>query len=139
MPYSMAFGFEVVIPLEVGLSTIWTEAYDASHNEEVLARDLDLANERRENALIRMADYQKQLAKTYNQKVQHRECLVGNLVLRKVVGNTKNSTDEKLGPNWEGPYKIVKLIGKCVYYLEDSKGKQVQRPWNSNNLKKYYH
>ncbi|GFS40362.1 hypothetical protein Acr_00g0068110 [Actinidia rufa] len=69
MPYSLAFGFEAVIPL------------------------------RRENALIRMADYQKQLAKSFNQKVQRREFEVGSLVLRKVVGNTKDPTDGKLAPN----------------------------------------
>ena len=59
MLYSLAFGFEAIIPLEVGLPTIRTEAYDTNHNEEVLALDLDLADERRENALIQMADYQK--------------------------------------------------------------------------------
>ena len=86
-----------------------------------------------------MADYQKQLAKTYNQKVQHREFLVGDLILRKVVGNTKDPTNGKLDPNWEGSCKIVKLVDKGTYYLEDSEGKQALRPWNSNNLKKYYH
>ena len=73
MPYSLTFIFKVKTSLEVDLPTIRTEAYEASYSEEVLARDLDLANERRENALIQMDDYQKQLAKTYNQKVQHRE------------------------------------------------------------------
>ena len=62
------FGFKTIIPLEFDLPTIQTNSY----NEEVLAWDLDLTNERRENALIRMANYQKQLAKTYNQKVQHK-------------------------------------------------------------------
>ena len=51
-PYSLAFGFKAVIPLEVGLPIIWTEAYDANHNEEVLSQDFDLVEERRENALI---------------------------------------------------------------------------------------
>ena len=59
--------------------------------------------------------------------------------MRKVVGNTKDPADKKLRPNWEGSYKIVKLAGKGTYYLEDSEGKQVPRPYNSNNLKKYYH
>ncbi|GFZ04843.1 hypothetical protein Acr_17g0004150 [Actinidia rufa] len=99
IPYSLAFGFEAVIPLEVSLPTIRIEAYDANHNKEVLARDLDLVEERRENALIRMADYQKQLAKTYNQRVQHREFSVGDLILRKVVENTKDPTNGKIGPN----------------------------------------
>ena len=57
--------------------------------------------------------------------------------LFEAAGNTKDSADAKLNPNWEGPYKIVKLAGK--YYLKDSEGKQAPRPWNSNNLKKYYH
>ena len=59
MPYYLAFGFKAVISLEVSLPTVRTKAYDASHNEEVLARDLDLVEERRENVLIRMVDYQK--------------------------------------------------------------------------------
>ena len=138
-PYSLAFGFEAVIPLEVGLPTIRTDAYDASHNNEVLARDLDLAEERRDNAFIKMADYQKQLAKSFNQKVQRREFGVGDLVLRKVVGNTKDPTDGKLGPNWEGPYKVIKLAGRGSCYLEDAEGKEVLRPWNANNLRKYFH
>ncbi|GFS41376.1 hypothetical protein Acr_00g0073960 [Actinidia rufa] len=37
-------------------------------------------------------------------------------------------TDGKLGPNWEGPYKILKLAGRGSYDLEDGKGKEVLRP-----------
>ena len=59
--------------------------------------------------------------------------------MRKIVVNTKDPVDGKLGPNLEGPYKIVKLDGKGAYYLEDSESKQAPRPWNSNNLKKYFH
>ena len=51
-PYVLAFKFEAVIPFEVSLFKIHTEAYDVSHNEEVLAWDFDLVNERRKNALI---------------------------------------------------------------------------------------
>ena len=56
-PYSLAFDFEVVFPLEVSLSIIQTETYNYNNNSEVLARDLDLANERRENALVQKANY----------------------------------------------------------------------------------
>ena len=44
-PYSLAFGFKVVISLKVGLLTILTKAYNDNHNAEVLARDLNLADE----------------------------------------------------------------------------------------------
>ena len=42
-----------------------------------------------------------------------------DLVLRKVVGNTKNLAWGKLGLNWEGPYRITSVAGICAYYLED--------------------
>ena len=59
--------------------------------------------------------------------------------MRKVVENIKDPADEKLDPNWKGPYKITKLVRKGAYYLKDHEGKQISRPWNSNNLRKYYH
>ena len=99
MPYSLAFGFEVIIPLEVGLPTIQTEAYNKINNSKVLVWDIDLADERRENALVQMTNYPKQLSKFYNQKVQHREFTIGELVLIKVVENTKDLMGGKLDPN----------------------------------------
>ena len=45
--------------------------------------------------------------------------------MKKGFGNTKDPTDWKLGPNWEGPYKITKLAGKGACYFE---GKQIPRP-----------
>ena len=52
----------------------------------------------------------------------------GDLVLRKVVGNTKNPTWEKLGPNWEGPYRIMLVAGVGAYYLEDLDERTVLHP-----------
>ena len=57
MPYFLAFGFKVVIPLKVGLLTIRIETYDDNSNFEVLVQDFDFANKQRENALIRMTNY----------------------------------------------------------------------------------
>ena len=57
MPYSLAFDLKVVISLEVELPTILTEAYGNDHNDEVISQDLDLIEEKKENTLIRMANY----------------------------------------------------------------------------------
>ena len=46
-----------------------------------------------------MVDYQKLIIKAYNKKVQRKQFSVGDLILRKVVGNTKDPTDGKLNPN----------------------------------------
>ena len=72
---ALCFGFRIRSCNTAGgwFTPIRTETYDIRHNEEVLARNLDLADERRENAIIRMADYQKQLSKMYTPKVQHKQ------------------------------------------------------------------
>ena len=57
--------------------------------------------------------------------------MVGELVLRMVVINNKGPEDEKLCPNWEGSYKIIKLA-------DNHDSKQVPRLLNSNNLIKFY-
>ena len=71
--------------------------------------------------------------------VKLRPLAPGHLVLRKVMGNTKNPAWRKLGPNWEGPYRITSVAGIGAYYLEDLDEKTVFHPWNVNNLKRYYY
>ena len=44
-------------------------------------------------------------------------------MLGKVLGVTKNPTDEKLSPNWEGPYGIISQVGVGVYQLKTIKDK----------------
>ena len=56
-PYSLTYGVEAVIPLEVGLLTLRSEEYDQENNELMLAKDLDLAQERRDLVMIRLASY----------------------------------------------------------------------------------
>ena len=62
-----------------------------------------------------------------------------DLVLRKVLGTAKNPVWGKLGLNWEGPYRITSMVGIGAYCLEDLDERVISRPWNVNNLKKYYY
>ena len=71
--------------------------------------------------------------------VKLRPLAPGDLVLRKVLGNTKNPAWGKLGSNWEGPYRITSVTGIGAYYLEDLDEKTVLHLWNVNNLKRYYY
>ena len=48
----MAYGTEAVIPLEVGIPGIRTQGVENGTNDVLLARDLDLLEERREKAAI---------------------------------------------------------------------------------------
>ena len=63
----------------------------------------------------------------------------GDLVLRKVLSTVKNSTWGKLGPNWEGLYRITSMAEIGAYYLEDLEENAVPHPGNVNNLRMYYY
>uniref|UniRef100_A0A2N9I314 Reverse transcriptase domain-containing protein n=1 Tax=Fagus sylvatica TaxID=28930 RepID=A0A2N9I314_FAGSY len=117
-PFSLAYGSEAVIPLEIGLPTLRTLEWEPTRNDLAQSQALDLLEERREQAMIRLASYQQQLKKGYNKNVRPRSFQQGDLVLRKVLGNTKNPNDGKLGPNWEGPYRVDQY-GVGAYHLED--------------------
>ena len=51
---------------------------------------------------------------------------------------TKDLTQGKLGPNWEGLYKIIDCNRKGTYLLETLDGQRLHHPWNTELLKKYY-
>ncbi len=84
-PFSLTYGVEAVIPLEVGLHTLRSEEYDQENNELIMAKDLDLAQERRDLAMIRLASYQGDLKRRYGKNVSKRILAPGDLVLRKVL------------------------------------------------------
>jgi len=71
--------------------------------------------------------------------VRARPLAPGDLVLRKVVGTTKNPSWGKLRPNWEGSHRITSMAGIGAYLLEDLDENIVPRPWNVNNLPRYYY
>ena len=54
-------------------------------------------------------------------------------MLRKVLGNTRDLATRKLGPTWEGPYKIISIAGVGAYQLEDLDERPMARPWNVFN------
>ena len=135
----MTYGPNVVIPLETGFPTLRTNAFTPDGNDGLLEKSLDLIEERRESAMVQLAYYQHKLKQGYDTNVKLRPLAVGDLVLRKVLGTTKNSAWGKLGLNWEGLYWITSVAGIGAYYLEDLDEKTVLHPWNINNIKMYYY
>ena len=95
----MTYGAKAIIPLETGFPTLRTSTFSTDSNDRLLEKSLDLIDERRENAMIRLAYYQHKLKRGYDVNVKLRPLSVGDLVLRKVLGSTKNPAWGKLGPN----------------------------------------
>ena len=137
--FSLTYEAKAVIPLETGFPTTRTSSFNPKDNDEQLARNLDLIEEKRADAMVQLAYYQQKLKQGYDANVKLRPLTLGDLVLRKVVGTAKNPAWGKLGPNWEGSYQITSKAGIGAYFLEDLDEHVVPRPWNVNNLKRNYY
>ena len=53
----MTYEAEAVIPLEDGFPTIRTSTFTSDGNDELLKKNLDLVEKRRENAMVQLAYY----------------------------------------------------------------------------------
>ena len=138
-PFSMTYGAEVVIPLELRFPTPRTNQFSVKENNHSLLDGLDVAKERREVAVVKKTHYQQRLMQGYDKGVKLRLLTLGDLVLIKVVGTTKNPAWGKLGPNWDGPYRITSAVGIGASYLEDFDENVIPHPWNVNKLQRYYY
>ena len=99
MPFRLAYGSEAVIPAEVRFTSYRVENYNKDKNEEAMRLQLDLVDEVRAIAEQRLANYQNLMEKHYNSNIRHRDFQVGDLVLQKVMGATRDPSQGKLGPN----------------------------------------
>ncbi|XP_059635696.1 uncharacterized protein LOC132277870 [Cornus florida] len=132
-PFAMAYGTEAVIPIEDLVPTVRSLAWNQEHNDRMLRFNLDLLEEKRDAATVRLVFYQQMLINSHNKRVKHRDFALGDLVLKRNVGIVK-----KMFLPWEGPYRIAKVIGKGAYVLETMARRLVSKPWNATSLKRYY-
>ncbi|GJY14608.1 reverse transcriptase domain-containing protein [Tanacetum coccineum] len=136
-PFSLTYGTEAVIPAEIGMPTFRTAEVDIAENDEALEINLDLIEEKREQAAIREAKSKRQMEKYYNTKVRNTSFKPGDLVYQSNEASPVEDTG-KLGPKWEGPYEVTEALGKGSYKLKDRDGRELPRTWNFCNLKKCY-
>nr|GEU98342.1 reverse transcriptase domain-containing protein [Tanacetum cinerariifolium] len=73
---------EAVTPVEIGMPRLRTAEVDLVQNNEALEINLDLLEEKREEATIREAKSKAKMEKYYNSKVQNTSFKIGDLVYR---------------------------------------------------------
>ena len=118
-PFALAFGIEAVVPVETKLPTLRIEEYEEAANDEAVRLELDLIDEKRADALTRLAAKKRKVEKYYNSKVKLRMFADGSLVLRRVFQNTKVQGAGVLGPTWEGPYRVRRATHNGTYELKN--------------------
>ncbi|GJZ38830.1 reverse transcriptase domain-containing protein [Tanacetum coccineum] len=119
-----------------GIKTI-LEKGGSSWAEEELHLNLDLLDERREIIAIKEARYKLQVEKYYNKKVRHVQFKVEEFLLRKNEASRAANTG-KLGPTWEGPYKVIQAFQSGAYKLSNMKGEEIPKTWHACNLRRCY-
>ena len=60
-PFSMTYGAEAVLTLETRFPTLKSSTFTPRNNDELLGRSLDLAEVKREKAMIQLAYYHQKL------------------------------------------------------------------------------
>ena len=71
-PFSLTYGAEVMIPVEVGMSSYRKAYFDPRHNDENLQVSLDLIAELRNSVEVKVAAYKQWVAKYFNSRVKYR-------------------------------------------------------------------
>ncbi|GKB47801.1 reverse transcriptase domain-containing protein [Tanacetum coccineum] len=136
-PFSLTYGTEAVIPVEIRMPTYRTAAVDTVHNDEGLWLNLDLLEEKREHAAIREAKAKVKMTKYYNARVCDVAFRPEDFVYRSNDASHA-AAGGKLGPKWEGPYEVTEALGDGAYKLRTRDGADLPRTWNIANLKKCY-
>uniref|UniRef100_A0A803PTJ4 Uncharacterized protein n=1 Tax=Cannabis sativa TaxID=3483 RepID=A0A803PTJ4_CANSA len=126
-PFSLSCKCKAMVPVEVGAGSLRRDVFNLSENIENQLLQLDLLEEKRNQAHLKNAAYQQRTARYFNSKVKERTLRVGDLVLRKVIPNTKNPAHGVFGDKWEGPYLIADKIGHSTYQLVELNGVQFTR------------
>ncbi|GMQ02073.1 hypothetical protein CsSME_00048471 [Camellia sinensis var. sinensis] len=141
-PYSLVFGGEAVLPLEVQIPSLRVAIQESLTEDEsarVRLAELETLDERRLYAQQNLEIYQQRMANAFNKRVRLRSFKKGDLVLMvRTPIVVSRRTKGKLEPKWEGPYVIEKVYSNGAYLLITMDGDRIISPTNARFLKRYY-
>lgn len=81
----MAFGVKAALPVAITKPTACTATFDIPTNDAMLASKVDRIDDLQDDAHVKYAAYQQQLAQGYNKNVRVQPFNVDDLVLRQMV------------------------------------------------------
>ena len=129
-PFSLSYGYKVMVPIEIRMSSLKRENYDPDQNNLLQRPEIDFLKEKQCDSQLWVAIYQRRTARYLNSKVKTRRFKIGDLVLRKVLQN-KGALDL----NWEDLFKIAEVLAPGAYKLSYLSGEHISTSWNADHLK----
>ncbi|XP_068504416.1 uncharacterized protein [Phaseolus vulgaris] len=134
-PFSLVYGSDGMIPVEIHESSPRFQSFVAEESNEETTVNLDLLDEAREEARIKVEAVNRRVEHQYSSKVKPRQFQVTDLVMRKAH---PYELENKLSPKWTGPFRVTEAKGNGTYMLETLEGGPIPRSWNASNLKFYF-
>ncbi|KAK9713345.1 hypothetical protein RND81_06G021400 [Saponaria officinalis] len=141
-PYELVYGHEAILPVEVNVRTIRVNGQRCmtveAYQEAMSIMNLDV-EARREQALNSLIKQKKLMVETYNKRVKKKSFKVDDLVwkVRLPIGH-KDHFYEKWTPQWEGPFRVVKIYSGNSYGLQRTDGKMIKMNINGKFIKAYH-
>jgi len=120
-PYSLVYGTDVMIPVEIGETSIRQTHFEPIPNEACMNTHLDLLVEWRERAHIQDMATKLRATRKYNSKLDPRSFHKGDLVWRLTSKARKHQE-----------------VGNDAYRLERLSGDPIPNTWNASHLKFYF-
>jgi len=139
-PYSLVYGAEAVIPIEVEIPSLRVLVETEQTEEDwVQSRydQLNLIDEKRLAALCHGHAYQRRISRAFDKKVKDRDIREGDLVVKQINPMAHDSRG-KWAPNYEGPYVVKRLFSGGALVLAEMDNPNCQIIVNSDSVKKYY-
>ncbi|XP_070040740.1 uncharacterized protein LOC142168876 [Nicotiana tabacum] len=136
-PYSLFYGTDAVILVEVGEPSLRYFRESEPQNDDSRRQKLDEVEEQRDMAYVRMVAQKQQAERYYNKRAKIMSLKIEDYVLKAKTQASKYPQEGKLGTNWDDPYKITAAARKGSFTLEIVEGKRLPNNWNITHLKYY--
>ena len=132
-PFYLMFGRQARIPLDIMYQTPVAEARNVSQYIWTLRKSMQDAYALARDNLQTASYRQKEL---YDEKIHGKPYKVGDLVWLHNPAMPRGQA-RKLYCPWTGPYKVVKILSKVVYRIQDTRGRRRRKVIHFNRLKPY--
>ncbi|XP_058181448.1 uncharacterized protein LOC131299892 [Rhododendron vialii] len=142
-PYELVYGQAAVLPVEVNIISHRVAKHYGPNNmdfEEAMYQELDGLEESRIDALNNIQAQKRNLERVYNKRVHEKSFAEGDLVWKAILplDKKKKGYFGKWSPNWEGPFRVLKVLRGGAYQLESILGSVHERTINGKYLKAYF-
>ncbi|XP_073121994.1 uncharacterized protein [Henckelia pumila] len=130
-PFALAYGHEVVLPMKIMVPsfriTMQNHLIPELYNEAMITELEDLDDMRMQDFNNLMVQ-KKKVARSYNKRVKRKSFHEGDLVWKFILPiGAKYRKLGKCFPNWEGPFKVHRVLDGNAYWLASVEGKLHKR------------